>query len=75
MLTLAAGFYISDLETRSVENDFMALMFGSGIPLECVRKSMDFENVLEVDLEKAWALSDQKHSWSNEAHVELFILR
>lgn len=69
------GFYISDLEARYIEDDFMGLMFGKPIPLHCVKKSLDYENVLEVDTEKAWAESDQKASWSNEVHLELFILQ
>jgi hypothetical protein len=69
------GFYISGLVARSIENDFMATMFGKPIPLHCVKKSLDYEDVLEIDTEKAWAESDQRANWSNEVHVELFILR
>ncbi|KIW07354.1 uncharacterized protein PV09_02200 [Verruconis gallopava] len=69
------GFYISGLEARSIEDDFMGLMFGKPIPLHCVKKSVDYKNVLEIDTEKAWAESDQKASWSNEVHFELFILQ
>jgi len=53
----------------------MALMFGKPVALECVKKSSVYENVLEIDTEKAWADSDQKANWSNEVHFELFILR
>jgi hypothetical protein len=70
-----AGFYISDLERRSIADDFMGTMFGKPIALECVRKSSVYENVLEVDTEKAWAESDQKANWSNEVHFELFMLQ
>ena len=75
ILIVCKGFYVSDLEKRSVENDFMALMFGKPVALECVKKSSVYENVLEIDTEKAWADSDQKANWSNEVHFELFILR
>jgi hypothetical protein len=69
------GFYISNLAARSIENDFMGTMFGKPIPLHCVKKSLDYEDVLEIDTETAWVESDQKANWSNEVHVELFILQ
>jgi hypothetical protein len=69
------GFYISDLPSRSIEDDFMATMFGRPIPLHCVKKSTMYENVLEIDTERAWAESDKKTNWSNEVHVELTMLR
>jgi hypothetical protein len=54
------GFYISDLAVRSVEDDFMGQLFGKPIGLGCVKKSLEYVDVLEVDTEKAWAESDQK---------------
>lgn len=52
----------------------MGLLFGKPISLQCVKKSTEYKNVLEIDIEKAWNESDKKASWSNETHVELFIL-
>jgi hypothetical protein len=51
----------------------MALLFGKPIPLHCVKRSGTDENVLEIDLERAWRESEQKAGWSNEVNVEFFI--
>lgn len=67
------GIYISDLKERSIEDDFFALLFGRPVPIDCVAVSKTCENVLELDLTKAWKETDQKASWSNEVAVELII--
>lgn len=72
MLT-AQGVYISDLKKRSIEDDFFAVLFGRPVPADCVKTSKADENVLEIDLAKAWKETDQKASWSNEVAVELII--
>jgi len=69
----AEGVYISDLKKRSIEDDFFALIFGRPVPLSCVKVSDANENVLEIDLTKAWKETDQHASWSNEVAVELVI--
>ena len=69
---MPTGLYISDLGNRALEDDFLILLFGKVVPLETVSKSRT-KNVLEVDLTRAWAESDQKASWSNEVVVEVFI--
>jgi hypothetical protein len=74
MLTTCVGFYVSNLEKLTIADDFMGLMFGKPVPLECVRKSSVYENVLEIDTAEAWAKSDQRANWSNEVHFELFIM-
>jgi hypothetical protein len=58
-----AGVYVSDLKDRSIEDDFFAVMFGRPIPSDCVKVSDVSENVLEIDLVKAWQETDQKASW------------
>lgn len=68
-----SGIYISDLKERSIEDDFFAVLFGRPIPIDCVAVSKTCENVLELDLTKAWKETDQKASWSNEVAVELII--
>ncbi len=65
--------YISDLSNRSIEDDFLGLLFGKGIGLHCVRKSPRDNNVLEIDLKRAWEESDKRVGWSNEVNFELFI--
>ncbi|KAF2823401.1 glycoside hydrolase [Ophiobolus disseminans] len=67
------GVYISDLKQRSIEDDFFAVLFGRPIPSHCVKASKADENVLEIDLTRAWKETDQKASWSNEVAVELVI--
>ncbi|KAH3950293.1 hypothetical protein HBI81_245810 [Parastagonospora nodorum] len=67
------GIYISDLKDRSIEDDFFAVLFGRPIPIDCVAVSKTCENVLELDLAKAWKETDQKASWSNEVAVEVII--
>lgn len=49
------------------------MLFGRPIPADCVKVSAEDENVLEIDLTKAWKETDQKASWSNEVAVELII--
>lgn len=51
----------------------MGLLFGKGISLHCVKKSTKTDNVLEIDLVKAWEESDKSAGWSNEVNFELFI--
>tara|TARA_R110002003_G_scaffold1184_5_gene22607 strand:- start:18508 stop:20055 length:1548 start_codon:yes stop_codon:yes gene_type:complete len=67
------GVYISDLKQRSIKDDFFALIFGKPIALHCVKVSDANENVLEIDLTRAWQETDQKASWSNEVNVEVVI--
>jgi hypothetical protein len=67
------GVYISDLKERSIEEDFFAVLFGRPIPSDCVNVSKADENVLEIDLIRAWKETDSKASWSNEVAVELVI--
>ncbi|KAF2084466.1 glycoside hydrolase family 36 protein [Saccharata proteae CBS 121410] len=69
------GIWISDLEHRSLEDDFLALMFGVPVSLEAVRKvgSGGGGGVLEIDLARAWRESDQRAGWSNEVAIEVFV--
>jgi len=47
-------------------------MFGKPVPFDTVKKG-SARNVLEIDLVKAWAESDQKAGWSNEVVIHIFI--
>ncbi|KAI8937818.1 hypothetical protein NX059_005512 [Plenodomus lindquistii] len=67
------GLYISDLKQRSIEDDFFAVIFGRPISQDCVRISDENENVLEIDLIRAWEESGSKAGWSNEVAVEVLI--
>lgn len=70
---LYTGLYVSDLKTRSLENDFMAVIFGRPIPLDCVKVNETDENILEIDTVKAWKATDSHAGWSNEVAVEVII--
>jgi hypothetical protein len=60
---LNPGIYVSDLKQRNIEDDFFAVLFGRPIPTDCVKISDVCENVLEIDLAKAWKETDQNASW------------
>lgn len=64
------GLWIRDLEKYSLDDDFMALVFGQPVPRHCVEKKGD---VLEIDIARAWKEGDQKAGWSNEVAVEVFV--
>lgn len=66
------GLYVSDLENRSLEDDFIAVLFGREIPRHCVRRS-EVPNVLEIDVARAWKESEQRAGWSNEVAIEVVI--
>jgi hypothetical protein len=67
------GLYISDLSQRSLEKDFMAVIFGRPMRIDCVKVSETCPDVLEVDTVKAWKESDSQAGWSNEVAVEVVI--
>lgn len=67
------GFYISDLETRSVKENFMVVVFGKAVPLHCVKVSEGSEKVLEVDVAAAWKEKGESAGWNNEVSVEVFM--
>lgn len=64
------GVWVEGLEGLSLEEDLMALLFGRPVPVHCVRKE---GRVLEIDLVRAWAESEQRAGWSNEVAIEVFI--
>jgi len=67
------GVYISNLKSRNLDDDFMALIFGMPIAKHCVKISDTCENVLEIDTTRAWNESNSKASWSNEVAVEIIV--
>lgn len=72
-LTRNSGLYISDLKQRSIEDDFFGVIFGRPISGDCVKVSDVCDNVLEIDVIRAWEETDSKASWSNEVVVEVVI--
>ncbi|KAK3711661.1 hypothetical protein LTR37_009437 [Vermiconidia calcicola] len=67
------GLWVSDLPERTVEGDFMIVMYGKVVPLHCVRKSEKSDDVLEIDVERAWKEMGLEAGWSNEVSVEVFV--
>ncbi|PSN70162.1 raffinose synthase protein-like protein Sip1 [Corynespora cassiicola Philippines] len=67
------GLYVSDLKKRSLGEDFIALIFGRPISLHCVKINDTCENILEIDLVRAWEETDSRAGWSNEVAVEVVI--
>ncbi|KAK3630052.1 hypothetical protein LTR56_017697 [Elasticomyces elasticus] len=67
------GIYVSDLEKKTIEKNFMIMIFGKPIPMACVKVSGSCAKVLEVDVERAWRESGEKAGWSNEVTVEVFM--
>jgi hypothetical protein len=67
------GLYVSDLEGRKFEEDFMVIMFGRPVPIGCVGVSKTCGKVLEVDVERAWKEMGLESGWSNEVSLEVFV--
>lgn len=67
------GLYVSDLEARSVEKDFMVLIHGKPVPVGCVGVNGVCGKVLEVDVERAWREMGEEAGWSNEVSLEVFV--
>lgn len=73
------GIWISDLDSRKIDEDFMVVILGKPIPIACVRKSdkvkggKDGSGVLEIDVEKAWKEMKLEPGWSNEVSLEVFV--
>lgn len=69
------GVFISDLEHKSIDDDFMIMIFGKPIPTGCVTKSKNVGDgkVLEIDVARAWKENGEKAGWSNEVSVEMFV--
>lgn len=67
------GLYVSDLEARTLEDDFMVLIHGKPVPVGCVTVNEKCGKVLEVDVERAWKEMGEEAGWSNEVSVEVFV--
>lgn len=64
------GVWISEMEEKSVEDNFMVLIYGKAVGRHCVRKK---GKVLEVDVERVWKESGEEAGWSNEVSLEIFM--
>ncbi|KAI9831128.1 MAG: hypothetical protein M1819_005216 [Sarea resinae] len=66
------GLYISGLESRTLEDDFMVTILGRAVPFHTIAKD-DARNILKIDTEQAWHEMGLNGGWSNEVQVEVFI--
>lgn len=67
------GLWVSGLSKLSIDNDLLILIFGKPVPRGVVRCSKESDEVLEVDVQKAWEELGEDPGWSNEVSVEIFI--
>ncbi|CEJ55486.1 hypothetical protein PMG11_01739 [Penicillium brasilianum] len=68
------GIYISDLQNRSIADDFMIMILGQPVPQKTVwKQGGEKANVLVIDVLDAWKAMKLDSGWSNEAFVRIFI--
>ena len=67
---IGQGIYISDLDKRTVEDDFIIMISESIIPITTVGIA---GNVLQIDLEAAWKSIDEPAARSNEVRVDIYM--
>ena len=67
------GVYVSGVGRRSVEDHVMVLLFGKSIVRDAVKVAEGSEDVLEIDVEKAWRESGEEAGWNNEVSLEVFV--
>lgn len=65
------GIYISNLDGKSIENNFIVLMSGQAVPIETVK--IQNGNLLSVDILTAWEKMKLERGWSNEVVVQVFM--
>jgi hypothetical protein len=68
------GIYISDLQNRSIADDFMIMILGQPVPQKTVwKQGGEKANVLVIDVLDAWKAMKLDSGWSNEAFVQIFM--
>lgn len=67
-----AGLYISHLPTLSIDDDFIATISGRVIPPSTVRIDPRSDQVLEIDVERAWKAVGVPPDWGNEVEVKVY---
>lgn len=67
------GIWISTLESKDVDRDFMILIGGKMVGRECVRVSERDGRVLELDVGRAWRGSGEEPGWGDEVSCEVFM--
>ncbi|KAJ5964367.1 uncharacterized protein N7479_004243 [Penicillium vulpinum] len=68
------GIYFSDLQHRSIAQNFMVMILGRPIPQNTVwKQGGENANVLAIDVLAAWKSMKLDSGWSNEAFVQVFL--
>ncbi|KAJ5446339.1 Aldolase-type TIM barrel [Penicillium cf. griseofulvum] len=68
------GIYFSDLQDKSIEQNFMVMILGRPIPQNTVwKQGGENGNVLAIDILAAWKSMALDSGWSNEAFVQVFV--
>ncbi|KAI9708941.1 MAG: hypothetical protein M1820_003635 [Bogoriella megaspora] len=67
------GIYIADLSRWKPQDDLMVAIFGKPVPVHTVSVSHTAENVLEINVEKAWKEMGLQAQWNNEVLVETWV--
>ncbi|CAI7663254.1 unnamed protein product [Penicillium glandicola] len=68
------GIYFSDLQDRSIAQNFMVMILGRPIPQNTVwKQGGENANVLAIDVLAAWKSMKLDSGWSNEAFVQVFV--
>lgn len=65
------GIYHSALESKEIDDHVMVIISGLAVPRQTVWKDRD--NVLAVDVLRAWSALGLDAGWSNEVRVQVFI--
>ncbi|WEW59261.1 hypothetical protein PRK78_004730 [Emydomyces testavorans] len=69
------GIYVSDLSTRTVEENFMVMLSGRAVPAGTVKiPEAGSRNLLSVDVLAAWREMKLEPGWSNEVAVQIFMV-
>ncbi|EEP77892.1 conserved hypothetical protein [Uncinocarpus reesii 1704] len=66
------GIFISNIGTKTVEDNFMVMLLGRAVPVETV-KIQESRNLLSVDVLAAWKHMKLERGWSNEVTVQIFM--
>ena len=69
------GIYISDLETRTVPQNFMVILSGRAVPVQTVWKERvgAGTKILAINVLMAWEEMGLVKGWSNEVVVQVFM--
>ena len=74
------GFYISGLEDKSIEGNFLVMLSGKAVPVHTVDKRIvgsgarsEVKEVLAVDVQRAWEEMELSSGWSNVVELQVLM--